>query len=528
VISWLQRRLGGEDGIALVAVLGLVGVLAILTTGLLGYGISSMRQARHDQDWNASLASAEAGIDDFLYRINADSNYWQKADPASGAPDPANTALSGFVPIPGDVGSTAGSFTYTVDASQIGPTGNVIVESTGRVNGVDRTVRATVRRAGFLDFLYFTDFETIDPTAYPSSQVADKTAKCSKHLYEGRSNSECQPIYWYGRSSGRDVVQGPFHTNDTIQVNGTPQWTKDTSTSWKGSGGKHWVGISGVSNSPTFPKGDAEYRGPLDMPDSNGLIKAQADPVVAGRGCMYAGPTYIELVGNKMRVTSRATDAADPPGTTVCKTNGSLQPIPENGVVYVRNASPSEPASSKPHPYDTGRDGFSGSTRREGDVYVEGNLDGRLTIASEDDVILVGNVTYAGGRSTSSDDMLGLVANNFVEIYHPVTSGGDNVKFRPSNKTWHDVRIDAALLSVTHSFRVQNYSEGNALGEIDLHGAMAQIFRGPVGTSSGSTQATGYLKDYKYDDRLKFMSPPHYLDPVKSAWAITEWSIETS
>ena len=30
----------------------------------------------------------------------------------------------------------------------------------------------------------------------------------------------------------------------------------------------------------------------------------------------------------------------------------------------------------------------------------------------------------------------------------------------------------------------------------------------------------GYLKDYQYDPRLAFRSPPHFLDPVKSAWHV--------
>ena len=38
-----------------------------------------------------------------------------------------------------------------------------IMVSTGRVRGVQRTVRANLRRRGFLDYLYMTDFESLDP-----------------------------------------------------------------------------------------------------------------------------------------------------------------------------------------------------------------------------------------------------------------------------------------------------------------------------------------------------------------------------
>jgi hypothetical protein len=49
-------------------------------------------------------------------------------------------------------------------------------------------------------------------------------------------------------------------------------------------------------------------------------------------------------------------------------------------------------------------------------------------------------------------------------------------------------------------------------------GAIAQKYRGIVGTF-GSSQ-TGYIKNYAYDDRLKYREPPHFLDPVQTAWRV--------
>ena len=53
-----------------------------------------------------------------------------------------------------------------------------------------------------------------------------------------------------------------------------------------------------------------------------------------------------------------------------------------------------------------------------------------------------------------------------------------------------------------------------------MDGAIAQQFRGPVGTGSGSTVSTGYLKNYIYNDRLRYREPPFFIDPVQSAWQI--------
>ena len=83
-----------------------------------------------------------------------------------------------------------------------------------------------------------------------------------------------------------------------------------------------------------------------------------------------------------------------------------------------------------------------------------------------------------------------------------------------------DRRIDAAILSLTHSFTVDNYACGDRKGDLIVTGAIAQQFRGPVGTTGGPDGDTGYLKVYEYDDRLRYRSPPHFLAPVAAAWDV--------
>ena len=91
------------------------------------------------------------------------------------------------------------------------------------------------------------------------------------------------------------------------------------------------------------------------------------------------------------------------------------------------------------------------------------------------------------------------------------------------NATFADPKIQAAILSVNHSFRVQNFRIGAPVGTLSLTGALGQRYRGAVGTFSGSTIESGYAKDYRYDRRLKYLAPPKFLDPVASAWAIAVW-----
>ena len=117
--------------------------------------------------------------------------------------------------------------------------------------------------------------------------------------------------------------------------------------------------------------------------------------------------------------------------------------------------------------------------------------------------------------------MLGLIANNFVRVRHPVTRSGDDCN--NATGTMQDVRIEAAMLTLAHSFIVDNYRCGDRLGTLTVVGAIAQKFRGTVGTFNTSTGqiSTGYAKDYEYDDRLKYRSPPYFLDPVSAAWRVT-------
>jgi hypothetical protein len=221
-------------------------------------------------------------------------------------------------------------------------------------------------------------------------------------------------------------------------------------------------------------------------------------------------------------------------------------PLPANGVIYVSNGAGGCPSTS-PQVADYAEGSGCGN------AYVSGTYSKSLTIGSENDIVVApappsytsGPIpsptpaswpyvwpklttdpaftgdTFTGNNDAnivkSGDGVLGLIANNFIRVAHRVdrTSSCVNV-----NSTTYpnigNIQIDAAILSVNGSFIVDNWSCGTKEGTITVNGAIAQRFRGPVGTGGGS--GTGYLKDYKYDDRLKYRSPPFFLEPVSAAW----------
>ncbi len=82
--------------------------------------------------------------------------------------------------------------------------------------------------------------------------------------------------------------------------------------------------------------------------------------------------------------------------------------------------------------------------------------------------------------------------------------------------------IDAAILAINHSFIVDNWACGTSLGTLTVSGAIAQEYRGTVGTHSGSTIVSGYAKGYSYDYELRYHQPPFFLDPVQAGWGILQ------
>ena len=63
-------------------------------------------------------------------------------------------------------------------------------------------------------------------------------------------------------------------------------------------------------------------------------------------------------------------------------------------------------------------------------------------------------------------------------------------------------------------------------GTLKVNGAIAQKYRGAVGTGSGGYGGTGYLKSYNYDSRLKYIEPPSFIAPEKTAWVIGRETLE--
>ena len=675
----LHARIRGErpdGGIAMIMVMGTIVVLTALLTAGMGYAMQVQPQAKKDQNWNAALAAAQAGVDDYIAKLNGNDAYWQAVDcanvalkgPAAGTNTCGYTASTpaGWRDVqPGN--AKAGKFHYDVDPSIIYSQGAVRLSSTGKVGNASRTIQVNVSRGGPTSFLYYTDFEDADPgntTAYGASGA--DTNSC------GKSGSTLADYYWENANRGSsednsnggpdggcseitfirgDTLDGAVHFNDTPLITGSPKFLKGYETSmptcddvpYNVSNCKRGSGTPNVNGTK------AVWAANLDLVDNSNAFATFP-------GCVYTGDTRIKFNSNGTmdvwNTTSLGTSVVGPgsPVGTDCGTAANFKPtsasnktpsgkqtvnVPNDMVIYVKASGPgvacapgqivngsasgsstndvipqgvastttglttvsdisyfdpdslvttqtrsfTRPSTSSSTWTPTATTATTGAVPAgddhpqtfdcgSGNVYIEGTVKGRVTIAAANNVVVTGDLLVEGvtpPAAAAGASMVGLVASNSVVVYHPVhrssttntvaartssgssgtcnsTVGGNPTTTASGNGTSMTCRwttteafgstyaglsypgattssdnryIYGSIQTLQHSFWVQNYNRGAAMGTLSVRGSIAQRWRGIVGTSSG---ATGFMKDYSYDTRLKFSGPPYFPQWTNSVW----------
>jgi type II secretory pathway pseudopilin PulG len=506
-------------GLALVAMLATVAVTAVQGDSNMTYRDFSRKQA---------YEAAKAGIDEYAYHLHKDNGYWAKCTNV-GTPTAVNqkgsTTNRRYVPgttsasyaielLPVTGYSTCNSTTIaTATASMLQPSGTMKgtfqVRSTGFAGKSKVSIVATFKPASFLDYVYFTQLETSDPVTYTTeTEIKGAYTQCSKTLAEGRyeakipgTNKYCDAISFV---SG-DNIKGPMHTNDAFAICGKPTLGRNANDPIEVSAPPQgWYQTKDIPHSGSACSGTPNFAGTFTT-NSPALLPPSTNAALATlteSQFRYKGQVRICLSGSSMTVRTGTTSTCSG-GTTVY--SGAQ---PANGIVYVENIACSGAYSPFLTQYET--------TSECGNVYVQGTYSKPLTIAAGNDIVVSGNITQTG-----EEGVLGLIANNFIRVYHPVER-----KYNSTSKEYEcngnasgvvkNIEIDAAILAINHSFIVDSYNCGAELGNLTVKGAIAQKYRGAVGTSGG----TGYLKNYEYDERLHTIAPPSFIEPVQSDWVI--------
>lgn len=526
-------RSSAEAGFTLVTVMGAMLILTLMTVAAFATVQGDLPLSHKDVARKQAYAAAEAGVADYLFHLNQDNSYWSNCTGVA-SPNAVNQAWNGsgadtrtnWRAVPGTTSTYAIELIprspYTqcttgtnVAASMIDPqTRTLRIRSTGKYQGAKRSVLATLGVGGFLDFLYFTDLETSDPAWYVLSTKGRPTGGSQGDLLTWAANN-CNVWWRSGRGSlswsGKytdtntslgpisctqiqfatgDLLAGPVHTNDDLYTCNATFGSEDSDAIESGASWR--AACTGAT--PTFNGSWQPNAGTLTLPTTDATLSTVVDS-----GYTFTGKTTIVL------------------GTTNMTVNGVTKAYPPNGVVYVQNGTCGQ-AYTPLDPY-TAPSGCA-------DVYVSGTYaNSNLTIATQKDIIINGDIL----KTSTGDGMLGLIADNFVRVWHPIINRGTTNPTTCDNATGSnavgDREIDAAILALAHSFTVDNYYCGAKLGTLTIKGAIAQKFRGPVGTTGSS--GSGFLKDYEYDTRFAFRAPPHFLDPLQSTWRVKNYTEQT-
>ncbi len=314
-------RLKDESGFALVSVLILMMVGTLFALAALGSSQADVPASAKDRASKQAYATAEAGINYYLFRLGQNNAYWTNCDqvaaPNSTDPNPVNLEGASTLRwrnVPGTTNSyaiellaqngVAATGTWCTPGATAASSlldsasGTLQIRSTGKVGTVRRSVVATLRRTGFLDYLYFTDYETQDP------QVTGGTSStCQIYRRDGRPNT-CSSIVF----ASDDAVNGPFHTNDDILTCGTPDFGRTSADKIEVSApGTGYASGCGGSATPNFKGTFKSGADLLNIPPSNSALQTVALP-----GYLFTGTTQITLNGTTMTVTNNGVHDPEP------------------------------------------------------------------------------------------------------------------------------------------------------------------------------------------------------------------------
>lgn len=524
----VARRARAQDGFTMIIAIGVMLVTSLLLVAAFTVANGEIQLSHDDTTNKQAYYAALAGLQQYEYLLQANPDYWETCKGVEStvpAEKEAHYVVTPLVAQSAPEGAKCS--TESPSAAMIqskGPFANTFrVKSVGEVTASHghkstRTLIATFAVTGFLDYVYYTNFETTDPGLYVNEATEAGNHNCGgKYCTNAELAKGCEGRYyseWVGKFEcpailfkPGDQIEGPLHTNDTSNVSGSTIFGRkgheppDSIEMYGGTYGS----AAGCPSAATYYTATGCYtkKGEgvelLQPPPNDESLTSYVEPEYE-----FEGATELELKGTEIFVTYHNSS-----GTKLTKT----MKFPPNGLIYVAN--------SKEHACGYKFEVESSDTAAEkseetycGNVYVKGNYSESLTVAGADDVIVKGNIyptSVAGklGATPTGTQVMGLIATNYVRVFHPC-SGGSNGAEAFSNP-W----IYAGILATTHSWVVDNHSCGSGEGELNVYGAIGQDYRGVVLNGS-----SGYVKNYEYDQRLATDEPPYFLAPLKAGWKI--------
>ena len=463
------RTLGAETGSALVLVVFLAAALVLLSVSLVDLVQGDSTRSARGVTRDAAFQAAEAGLDDYTSKLLDDNQYYLH-DVALGESTRRSTGgqlvsqgttippcpVGGPVPcpIPWAYGTTwtypngknvwrplSNGYEYNIQVT--GPNASqqwVDIVATGRKQGTTsptRVVEQNLRPASVADFQMIANADI----TYGS------TATTYGKIYAGIDSHNVRHSVTY--DSGGKAYANVYAES---QVYGSPMVSPAKAYD--------------SNSSPTIrtvikqPINFASFASSLsDIQRAAGLSGLYLDNTsVAAWRLVFTSAGNVTVQGCKQSY-SGAVDTYQPSCTLSVPQNGTF-PVPVNGAIYAAQAViVSWPSSPGP-----------------------ATVNGRLTVASNNDVVIGGNIGYA----QSGDDVLGLIAKNDVIV----------AKWASCPLDWR-----AATVAQTGQWRSASSSEV-------CHNAAT--FTGSSATNLGGYMNQYATRVYNYDSTLSYLQPPWF------------------
>jgi len=432
----LPLRTRAEEGQTLVLVLCMMLLMTTLASVLVDVVLGGNTRASHAVEQQTAFQAADAGINDYTSKLVEDSLYYaHTVHPGESTREATNGTLVGA----GSAWPYNLTWTYpdgknTWRALPDGYEYNLEITPPSQATNNAITILSTGRPAGDINM---SDWQSVQ-TQIRSSSLADFL------MFSNASVS-------YGATA---TTNGEIYSNGTVTHDGTATANIFAYQGFSGSvtlqnGAQVYNGASAVQ--AVFPSAPINFNSFLGSL-VNVQSASQAGGVYLNNSSVAAWQIVFQSNGTFTAQTCNGTGGQDVAAQTPTCGAATTYNVPTNGAIY----SPQT-------------------------VIISGQVAGRVTVASNNNIDIGGNISYV----TPGQDVLGMIAANSVIVCYWV----------PNNLTW-----TGATLAQSGSWSSYN-NDGS-------HGTMT--FTGSTATYLGGSMTMFQTRVYNYDPNLLYLPPPWF------------------
>ena len=442
--------LNKKSGFALFFTVILVSLIVLAITTFLLIATNDLRTVNKIANSTCAYYLADAGISDAFMVI--------RNSPSLTGPGTFDLPSSGSTSYSIGPGRTG---IYQVHV-QYGASPVYTITSTGIYKGTTKKLQLCINSASFSRWAYATNVEYIPAGVYP--------------WYSGGLNPGIIESYWV---TGNLVV-GPFNTNEKLYIAGNPVFNGPVSQVYPAV--KYYDGGPPLDN-PNFVQGLTLNAPAVTMPTPstrNNIYNAAGANAIAGVGDLLLDGTDPNI--------DPVTHSINSSTTIILYNNGTM-----DVTNYARGWGVTKAGIYTP-PQNVAITSTNGAIFvYNGNVKVQGTLNGQLTIGCDNNIYTPGSIIYhdtsPGNPNLASTDMLGLVAQQNVII---------------PNSAPNDIEIDGYIVALTGSFYLENCWTCPLKGYLVQFGGVMTGWSATVfGCFSGAgIVVRGYTQEQFYDARL--------------------------